>query len=316
VSRPYFRYPGFLVVLLVCAVSAAAQASTSAAPAPAVVVERKGDLYAFAVDGSRTVRLTRTRVNALTPAVSPDGSRIAFVDRDRGNLGTRRLDGSDLMWFTRGFGDRNPAWAPDGRSIFFERWRSNNRHLPPCGSIYRVAAGGGRVRRVTDGLARPRSRRSHEAPAVAPDGRRIVFSDWLGCEGGLSSPRLRVVDLGGRPTPDLRRLRRNNNELAVERYAAAWSPDGRRLVFTKNGELMIANRDGSGERRIARGVGGSGYHDRPSWSRDGRWIAFTRGTSTGESLFIVRPDGTGLRRLAGPRAGPYSVAGWLSTLPR
>jgi Tol biopolymer transport system component len=250
----------------------------------------------------------------LTPAVSPDERRIAFVDRHRGKIGTMRVDGSHRIWLTRGIGDLSPAWAPDGQTIFFERWQGGNPSAAPCASIYRIAAAGGPARRVTNGLARPRSRRSHENPAVAPDGRRIVFSDWLGCEGGFSSPRLRVVDPSGRPTPDLRRLRRNNNELAVERYNADWSPDGRRLAFMRNGDLMIANRDGSRERRIARWGGVRDYEDRPSWSRDGRWIAFT--PSTGESLFIVRPDGTGLRRLARTRTGSYSVGGWLSTLPR
>jgi Tol biopolymer transport system component len=313
VSRSYRRYLGFLALALTSPAAVAADASTSAAPVPAVVFERSGDLYAIAVDGSRTVRLTQTRVNELTPAVSPDERWIAFSHR--GKIGTIRVDGSHRIWLTRAIAAGSPAWAPDGRTIFFER-AGMGRHYSDafCASIYRIAAAGGPARRVTDGLARPRSRRSHENPAVAPDGRRIVFSDWLGCEGGLSSPRLRVVDPSGRPTPDLRRLRRNNNELAVERYNADWSADGRRLAFMRNGNLMIANRDGSGERRIAR-WGYRDYEDRPSWSRDGRWIAFTR-SGTGGSLFIVRPDGTGLRRLARTRTGSYSVGGWLSTLPR
>jgi Tol biopolymer transport system component len=288
--------------------------STSATPVPAVVVERDGDLYAIAIDGSRTVRLTQTRVDEQTPAVSPDGSRIAFVDDLYGNLRTIRIDGSDRRWVTRGFADHSPAWAPDGRTIFFVRQTASLRpYGVRCGSIYRISANGGRARRVTNALARPRSPHSHMNPAVAPDGRRIAFSDWNGCEGGVVQPRLRVVDVNGRPTLDLRRLQRNGYHPDPERSSPAWSPDGKRLVFRKNSDLTIANRDGSGERRIARG-GGLLVYDRPSWSRDGRWIAFTRGNARG--LFIVRPDGTGLRRLGARQSGRYSVGGWLPSLPK
>jgi TolB protein len=310
-NRPY---RGPCVVVLACTLALAAGGSTSAAPVPAVVVERGGDLYAIAIDGSRAVRLTRTRVNELTPAVSPDGRRIAYSTGLFGKLGTIRIDGSGRRWLTtHGSGDSSPAWAPDGRTVFFVR-AAGNRFGEPCGSIYRVSANDGRARRVTNALARPRAPHSHEDPAVAPDGRRIAFSDWDGCAGGTSQPRLRVVDVNGQPTTDLRRLRRNGYYPDPERSTPAWSPDGKRLVFRKSSDLTIANRDGSGERRIARG-GGSLIYDRPSWSRDGRWIAFTRGASGGESLFIVRPDGTGLRRL-GARTGRYSVGSWLPTVPR
>lgn len=68
--------------------------------------------------------------------------------------------------------------------------------------------------------------------------------------------------------------------------------------------MVIAKRDGSGERRLVQGVD---YFDPPAWSRDGRWIAFTRS----EAVYIIRPDGSGLRRLARGR----DVGGWLSSLP-
>jgi Tol biopolymer transport system component len=308
-KRPHSPYGALLLAALTSVLAVGAGGSTTARPVRAVVVERGGDLYAIAIDGSRTVRLTKTRAAESTPAVSPDGKRIAFSN---GNLGTIRVDGSGRRRVTRNLLGHSPAWAPDGRTIFFAR-SFPTRFGASCGSIYRVSASGGRARRVTNSLASPSSPHSHNDPAVAPDGRRIAFSDWNGCEGGTVQPRLRVVDLDGRPTPDLGLLPRNGYHPDPERSTPAWSPDGRRIVYRKKSDLTIANSDGSDERRIASG-GGLLHYDRPSWSRDGQWIAFTRGNSRG--FFIVRPDGTGLRRLGARQSGRYSVGGWLASLPK
>lgn len=81
----------------------------------------------------------------------------------------------------------------------------------------------------------------------------------------------------------------------------AWSPDGRRLAFARSTDgrrrlrLHVMRADGSGVRRITDGR----FDDRPAWSPDGRWIAFQ--STTG--IRLVRPDGTGARRLPGSGAG-------------
>jgi Tol biopolymer transport system component len=316
-KRPHSPFGALLLAALASVLALGAGGSTDARPVRAIVVERGGDLYAIAIDGSRSVRLTKTRAAESTPAVSPDGKRIAFTDgvparSYDGNIGTIRVDGSGRRRVTRNLLGRSPAWAPDGRTIFFAR-SFPTRFGASCGSIFGVSASGGRARRVTNSLASPSSPHSHNDPAVAPDGRRIAFSDWNGCEGGTVQPRLRVVDLDGRPTTDLGLLPHNGYHPDPERSTPAWSPDGRRIVYRKNSDLTIANSDGSDERRIARG-GGFLHYDRPSWSRDGQWIAFTRANSRG--FFIVRPDGTGLRRLGARQSGRYSVGGWLARLPQ
>ncbi len=36
----------------------------------------------------------------------------------------------------------------------------------------------------------------------------------------------------------------------------------------------------------------------PTWSPDSRWIAFSATRGNGYGLYVIRPDGTGLRRIA------------------
>ena len=96
-----------------------------------------------------------------------------------------------------------------------------------------------------------------------------------------------------------------------------YSPDGSRLLFARsdptrpsgaNQALFVAAADGRNARRITPW----GFtDDQASWSPSGRLIVF----GTGGSLYRVRPDGTGLTRIAlatGPgtqRATAFDV-GW------
>lgn len=87
------------------------------------------DLYLLPLDGSGGRRLTVTPdAYEANPAVSPDGSRVAF---SRGvpatfDLYTVRLDGSDERRLTQAPGDDNGAtWSPTGQAIAF--WGSPRR---------------------------------------------------------------------------------------------------------------------------------------------------------------------------------------------
>jgi len=95
-------------------------------------------------------------------------------------------------------------------------------------------------------------------------------------------------------------------DIVVNERAPAWSPDGARLVYvrelveTENGgvsssEIYVVNADGSAKRRLTRGAA---WNTNPAWSPDGKTILFTRigkFLGTDSRLFLIRPDGTGLR---------------------
>jgi dipeptidyl aminopeptidase/acylaminoacyl peptidase len=86
------------------------------------------------------------------PAVSPDGTRVAFVvsaldleaNRRRTDLWIVGTDGSGLRRLTNHpASDTSPVWAPDGRSVFFLSSRSGSSQ------VWRVPVDGGEPQPVT-----------------------------------------------------------------------------------------------------------------------------------------------------------------------
>jgi Tol biopolymer transport system component len=321
---------GLLVVVTLVAGQGSAGGREGGAASEAIVYERKGDLYAVAVDGSRTVQLTKTRTQELEPSVSPDGRSIAFtgrrvrgqdlgpwigfVDLAGGELWTMSVDGTQRSRLTRGK-DSDPAWSPDGETIFFSRV-VGGPYWDPCRSIFRARNDGRELRQVTRivrGGGPGRSRNFVMAPldpAVSPDGRRLAFTDRFTCETSDTLPHLELVDAFGRETSDLAQLPEASLDLG---YAdPTWSPDGGRVAFARftwpaGPRVYVADRDGSGVSRV---VPRRKVSESPAWSPDGDWVAFVgRG-----DIYVIHPAGTGLRQLTRTKGIEHSPA-WLPRMP-
>jgi Tol biopolymer transport system component len=77
----------------------------------------------------------------------------------------------------------------------------------------------------------------------------------------------------------------------------AWSPDARRVAFTRGANLMISDLQGR-ETVVTTHPPGSPTRDiRPTWAPDGGRLAFERTFSQSEDIYVVNADGSGLRPL-------------------
>jgi Tol biopolymer transport system component len=199
----------------------------------------------------------------------------------------------------------DPAWSPDGSRIVFERWDSRHR-LPD--QLYTVNADGSGLHPLAAGCSKATQCLSDDAPAWSPDGTQIVFVRYL----------LPFVNVRGEELPsaaDLMLVPAAGGAPQVLRHFAGdplpghpeWSPDGKQLVLplstatqpTKQSVTLDALNVldiASGSLRAITPLSlGAGD---PDWSPDGTRIVFSSEAGHSQFAYVVRPDGTGLRKIA------------------
>jgi Tol biopolymer transport system component len=105
-------------------------------------------------------------------------------------------------------------------------------------------------------------------------------------------------------------LRLSNGEW--EDVNAAWSPDGRKIAFSSSrdnldeSEIYVMDDDGSDVRRLTT-IPGFDYG--PSWSPDGRNIVFTHKGEGPREIFLMRADGSRVRKVPIVTVGDGLIGG-------
>jgi dipeptidyl aminopeptidase/acylaminoacyl peptidase len=231
--------------------------------------------------------------NVSEPALSPDGSRIAFRSwgtyRGARCLATSRLDGGEFQCITRFYEDANPDWTSDGQAIIFASRREDDRRwrmltvLPdePSAEDERDKSD----KKETAIGREDRQNLYGEDPAWAPDDWRFVYR---GCDPTGNRCGLWVITLDGKVIFPI-----------LEDKSASdpdWSPNAERIVFRALHDdwwdLWAINADGSG---LARLTNDPAVDALPVWSPDGEWIAFLSDLGGDWGIYIMRADGSDRR---------------------
>jgi len=213
-----------------------------------------------------------------SPAVSPDGSRIAFV---------RGINGATADLHVIPFSGGTPTritwdnqdlvgvdWSADGQSLVYATDRAGGY------TIWRAGIDGSTPELVVGGAAKLKH------PSVARTSGRITYESWAYEINLWEAPISDRLDLEADLTPTLRPAVRTSDQW---NHSPDLSPDAQRLAFisTRSGgaELWISDRDGANARQLT--TFGRAYVRPPRWSPDGSRILISASVNGQLDLYVV-----------------------------
>jgi serine/threonine protein kinase/WD40 repeat protein len=309
------------------------------------------DIYLQRIGGERPINLTDDSASADTePAYSPDGRTIAFrSERDGGGIFVMGATGENVKRVST-IG-HNPSWSPSGGEILINEdpiidpmarsgtkgqlwaievasgkrrplttpmdavqasWSPNGHRIAFWGvhrggqrDIWTIASSGGDPKPVTTDEALDWN------PIWAPDGRHLYFASERG--GSMNLWRVPIDERSG----EIRGAFEPVTTPSGYSQHLSFARNGRRLAYVEVARRVHLQRlSFDPEREQVVGAPSWILQDakpvkNPQLSTDGKSFVFDSVEGSQEDLFLVRADGTGLRRLTddgfkdrGPRWSP------------
>jgi tricorn protease len=190
-----------------------------------------------------------------------------------------------------------PMYAADGWIYFVSDRLPDESHVKPgshevlksTNNIWKIPAEGGKAVQVTH----------HESgrlffPSISSDGKTIVYEQdfviWkLDVKTGKSTPiKLNIVSDDKENDTETVTVRNETDSYDL-------SPSTKRAAVSAHGEIFSIATDHGDIQRVTQSF--SREND-PSWSPDGKWIAFVSDKSGMDEVWMAHEDGTGLKKLS------------------
>jgi TolB protein len=242
----------------------------------------KKEIWVMDPDGKNQRQITHFNSISIEPAVSPDGTKIAFTSYAKGNPGifVFSVDPVRDLHFYNQVASMNsaPSFTPDGSRIVYASSAGG------CCGIFVAGVNGSGFRRLTSGNW------IDAEPKVNPKtGGDIVFTS------GRSGPaQVYRMNIDG---ADVERL----SEGTGEATNPSWHPEGQLIAFAwtrgyAQGNFNIFVMDVA-SKKPTQLTHGAGRNEHPNWAPDGVHLVFDSTRGGQSQIYTMLADGTGVQQL-------------------
>jgi DNA-binding winged helix-turn-helix (wHTH) protein/Tol biopolymer transport system component len=206
------------------------------------------------VDGSEQKQITASGKVDSSLSVTADGKHIVFHSNRAPDFSIWRadIDGSNAKQMTSGGDAFMPTASPDGKWIYFKSYIGERR-----GWLCRVPFEGGEQECITD--------QETSVPSFSPDGRFIAAA--------YKTDKTRLAIFSAADHSIVRQIEIPKN--ASPFIGIKWKPDSRTFTV-RDASSGYWNFPIDGDPYKLAGLPEERLYNF-SWSRDGKWLAFTRG---------------------------------------